>query len=164
MTETSLPDAVERALDAHEAFERVDDGYALSTSVFETTVTATPADEPKDGRVRVSVTLPTLDAAVEGETVAPVVEDGWFETLERRLVDVFTVAKTETYEAPVVERTGRTVTVVLTYDAWDAKTGVADAKALAEFVEGTFAQGIIPGYTYRGPARELLENAQSRGQ
>ncbi|WP_254528254.1 DUF5813 family protein [Natrinema gelatinilyticum] len=161
---TDLPEPVERELESHDAFDRRDDGFALTTTVFETTVTAEHAEGNRDGRFRVTVFLPTLDAAVADEVVAAVVEDGWFETLERRLQDIFGVAHTSTHDAPVVERDGDEVRVRLEYTAWDAAEGVEDAKALIEFVEGTFAQGIIPGYEYRGPAASLLENAQNRGQ
>jgi hypothetical protein len=159
-----LPAAVARELDGHDAFDECEAGYDLKTTVFETTVAASEADGKRDGRFRVTVTLPSLDAAVAGEAVAPVVEDGWFETLERRLEDTFTVAHTSTHEAPVVDRDDETVSVTLEYVAWDATAGVADAKALIEYVEGTYAQGLIPGYEYRGPAATLLENARSRGQ
>lgn len=162
---TQLPDPVVRELESHEAFAPLEDaGYELTTTVFDATVTAVEAEGERDGRFRVTVTLPTLDAAVADETVASAVEDGWFETLERRLADVFTVAHTSTHDEPVVDRDTDEVTVSLEYVAWDAGEGVADAKALAEFVEGTFAQGIIPGYEYRGPAATLLESAAERGQ
>lgn len=161
---TDLPAPVERELEAHDAFAPTDDGYDLTTTVFDATATATGADGKRDGRFRVTVTLPTLDAAVAGEAVAPVVEDGWFETLERRLEDAFTVAHTDTHEPPTVDRSASEVTVTLEYVAWDAGEGVDDAKALVEYVEGTFAQGIIPGYEYRGAAATLLESAQERGQ
>ena len=159
-----LPAPVGRALESHDAFDRADGGYALTTTVFETTVTAADAEGKRDGRFRVTVSLPTLDAAVADEHVADVVEDGWFETLERRLEDVFTVAHTDTHDEPVVERDAEEVQVHLEYTAWDAAEGVEDAKALIEFVEGTYAQGIIPGYEYQGEAATLLENAQNRGQ
>ncbi|GAB7120532.1 DUF5813 family protein [Natrinema pallidum] len=162
MTDRQTPIASE--LESHDAFDRTDDGYDLSTTVFETMITANDAEGKRDGRVRITVTLPTLDAAVADEVVASPVEDGWFETLERRLQDVFTVAHTSTHDEPVVERDGEEVRVRLAYTAWDAGEGVADAKAVIEFVEGTFAQGIIPGYEYQGEAATLLENAQNRGQ
>ncbi|ELY44696.1 DUF5813 family protein [Natronorubrum sulfidifaciens] len=163
---TAVPAAVERELEAHDAFVPADDadGYALTTTVFDATVTAADAEGKRDGRFLVTVSLPTLDAAVAGETVASVVEDGWFDTLERRLADVFTVAQTSTHEDPTIDRNTDAITVTLEYVAWDATEGVADAKALIEYVEGTFAQGIIPGYEYRGAAATLLESAQNRGQ
>ncbi|WP_293027310.1 DUF5813 family protein [Natronococcus sp.] len=161
---SELPRPVERELEGHGAFDALEDGYELTTTVFETRIDATDAEGKRDGRFRVTVSLPPLDAAVDSETVAPVVEDGWFETLERRLEDTFTVAHTSTHEVPTVERNGDTVRVTLEYVAWDAREGVEDAKALIEYVEGTYAQGLIPGYEYRGPAATLLENAQSHGQ
>ncbi|OIB57734.1 DUF5813 family protein [Natrialba sp. SSL1] len=176
---TSLPDAIGRELAAHDAFDPAEpttgvteateateapEQYELTTTVFDARVSAIDAPEPRDGRLSVEVTVPTLNAAVADETVAPVVEDGWFETLERRLADAFTVAQTDTHEEPRVERHDETVTVELEFTAWDAANGVADAKALIEYVEGTYAQGIIPGYEYAGPAATLLESAQSRGQ
>ncbi|RKD88116.1 DUF5813 family protein [Halopiger aswanensis] len=164
---TDLPDPVARELESHDAFEQdadAADAYRLTTTVFDATVTADSAEGKRDGEFTVTVTLPTLDAAVADESVADVVEDGWFETLERRLQDVFGVAHTSTHDEPVVERESDDVIITLEYLAWDAGEGVEDAKALIEFVEGTFAQGIIPGYEYRGPAATLLENAQDRGQ
>lgn len=163
MTDSTLPDAVRRELESHDAFEPADDGYRLTTTVFDATVTAEAADGERDGRFAVVVTLPTLDAAA-ADPVAAVVEDDWFETLERRLRDVFTVARTSTHDDPVVDRIDDEVRVTLAFTAWNAREGVEDAKALVEFVEGTYAQGIVPGYEYRGAAATLLENAQSRGQ
>lgn len=163
---TDLPDPVARELESHDAFAPLEDGpgYDLETTVFDAVVTADDAEGKRDGEFRVTVTLPTLDAAVAGETVADVVEDGWFETLERRLEDVFGVAHTSTHDEPTLVRGADEVTVTLEYVAWDAGEGVEDAKALIEFVEGTFAQGIVPGYEYQGAAATLLENAQNRGQ
>ncbi|SEH16519.1 hypothetical protein SAMN04487967_2679 [Natronorubrum sediminis] len=161
---STLPDEIAAELESHDSFARADDAFELETTVFETHIDAEPAPDGRDGRFHVTVTLPTLDAAVAGETVASVVEDGWFETLERRLEDVYTVAHTDTHDDPVVEREASDVTVSLEYTAWDADKGVEDAKTLVEYVEGTYAQGIIPGYEYRGPAATLLENAQNRGQ
>ncbi|MDQ2050004.1 DUF5813 family protein [Natronolimnohabitans sp. A-GB9] len=161
---TDLPASVERELESHDAFEPTAEGYALTTTVFDAAVTATEGEGKRDGEFHVTVSLPTLDAAVASETVATVVEDGWFETLERRLEDAFTVANTSTHDEPTVDREADEVVVTLEYVAWDAAEGVEDAKALIEFVEGTFAQGIVPGYEYRGPAATLLESAQNRGQ
>ncbi len=164
MTDSPLPAAIEHELEAHDAFEPTDGAYELTTTVFDATVTATDAEGPRDGHVTVTVSLPTLGAAVAGDAVADIVERDWYETLERRLGDAFTVAHTDTHDEPAVDRSDDQVRVVLEYTAWDAREGVEDAKALAEFVEGTYAQGIVPGYEYVGPAATLLENAQSRGQ
>ena len=163
MTPT-LPDPVEHELEVHDAFDPAADGYELTTTVFDATVTADAAEGNRDGAFTVTVSLPTLDAAVTGETVAQVVEDDWFEALQRRLESVFRVAHTDTHDEPTVVRDGEEVRVTLEYVAWDAREGVDDAKALVEFVEGTFAEGIVPGYEYEGPAAALLSNATQRGQ
>ncbi|WP_255170436.1 DUF5813 family protein [Natrononativus amylolyticus] len=160
---TDLPGAVDRALEAHDSFAPTADGYALETTVFEAIVTAAEAPGERDGAFHLIVDLPSLSAATH-DPVDPVVEDGWFETLERRLADVFSVARTSTHEEPRLERDPERVRVVLEYVAWDAEEGVDDAKTLIEYVEGTYAQGIIPGYEYRGAAATLLESAQQRGQ
>ncbi|MCU4753657.1 DUF5813 family protein [Halobacteria archaeon AArc-curdl1] len=165
-----LPEAMRVAFDSHDAFARADDsneadgGYRLETTVFETAITAGPAEGKRDGEISVTITLPTLDAASE-DHVAPVVEEGWFDTFERRLEDVFTVADTGTHELPTIEYDADAgdVRVTLEYVSWDGRTGVEDAKALIEYVEGTYAQGLVPGYTYRGPAETLLTNAQQSG-
>ncbi|MFC4987752.1 DUF5813 family protein [Saliphagus infecundisoli] len=140
----------------HEAFERREDdreGYDLTTTVLETAVR--PHEE-----VEITVTVPSLDAAVAGETVADVVADGWFETLERRLADAYRVASGEG-EGPTVERGAREIRVRFAYDS---PRPAADAKALIEYVEGTYVQGLIPGYEYRGPAGALLSAAKERGE
>lgn len=159
-----LPAPVERALEEHESFEQVDgSAYALQTTTLDARVTAGAAEGDRDGRFVVSVLAPALSAAVDGDAVADVVEDDWYETFVRRLDDVFSVATTQTHEPPSFERDGGDVWVRLEYVTWDAREGVADAKTLAEYVEGTYVQGLIPGYEYCGNAKTLLETAKQRG-
>ncbi|MFC7158105.1 DUF5813 family protein [Halomarina halobia] len=45
----------------------------------------------------------------------------------------------------------------------DAERAPDVAKALAEYAEGTYVEGIVPGYTYRPPVSELLARAQQSG-
>ncbi|MCT9097845.1 DUF5813 family protein [Haloarchaeobius sp. HME9146] len=156
---SEIPEPVDQALARHDAFTATESGYTLDTTVFEAVVTASSAEGKRDGEFAVTVRLPTLDAAVTGETVHEVVEDGWFETLELRLEDTFDVATTSTHDPPQVTRTDDEVVVELSYIAWNASEGVEDAKTLVEFVEGTYAQGIVPGYEYRGAAAELMQSA-----
>lgn len=152
-----MPVDVRSAFERHDAFEPLDeDQFALETTAFDVAVTATPADDGRAGAFEVSMPVPTLSASVaDPGDVAPVVEDGWFETFERRLADAFDVAKTSDGEDPVLERGDDVVAVTLRFASRDAGDGVADAKALAEYVEGTFVQGLIPGYDYVGAAAEL---------
>ena len=159
-----LPAPVSDELEGHDAFEPASEGDQLTTTVFDTRVTATDAEGPRDGEFRVTIRLPTLGAAVSDDAVADIVETDWLETLQRRLEDTFTVANATTHDEPRVEREGEAVCVTLEYVAWDASEGVEDAKTLVEYVEGTYAQGLIPGYDYQGEAATLLESAQERGQ
>ncbi len=166
---TEQPPAVKHELESHDAFTPRDDGegYGLETTVFETFVTAEEGEGKRDGKFHVTISVPTLSAAVVDDanpSVDQIVEDGWFETLERRLQDTFSLAHTSTHDDPTLERDSDEVRVILEYVAWDAGEGVEDAKTLIEYVEGTYAQGIVPGYEYEGEAASLLENAQSRGQ
>jgi len=158
--DATVPAAVAEAFECHEAFAVDGDAYRLDSTAFDVTATAVPVDSGKAAAFTVIVPLPTLSATVaDPDDVAPVVEDGWFETLQRRLEDAFDVARTSYGDDPHVERDGDTVTVTLAYESWDASDGVADAKALAEYVEGTFVQGLIPGYDYVGVAAELRSQA-----
>ncbi|NIU71041.1 MAG: hypothetical protein GWN73_39015 [Actinobacteria bacterium] len=114
-------------------------------------------------RYALEMALPTLDSVVADETVAPVVEDGWFETFERRLEDVGGALRADPGE-PAVERDDRagTVTVEATFEAARPDHGAEDAAALVGYVEGTYLEGVIPGYTYREPVAGLLERARDR--
>ncbi len=98
-----------------------------------------------------------------GETVADVVHEGWFETFERRLEDLDGARRTEA-EPPSVELDERadTVTVRVGFTAVRPDHGAEDAAALVGYVEGTYLEGVIPGYTYREPVAGLLEEARER--
>lgn len=156
---TELPAAVERAVDGHADFERGDDGQLHHAPTrFTATVAATPGEGERDAEFAVRVAVPTLSAAVEGE-VAPVVEDGWYDTLALRLEDAFDVTTTNTDQELTVERDGETVTATFEYVAWSAREGLDDAGVLADFVEGTYLQGIVPGYDYLDPVAGLVQQA-----
>jgi len=143
----------ERAFRRHPDFERTDDAFAVTTTPFENTTVA------DDGTYRVTVRTPAIDAVVEGEEVADVVEDGWFETLERRLDDAHAVAATDDASPTVISRESGEVTVVVEFARGDPADAPEDAKAIVDYVEGTWVQGIIPGYDYREPAASLMERA-----
>jgi len=159
---TELPESAERAFERHDAFVREDDGYDLTTTPFDVRATATGPGDDRPA-FEVTVRLPTLDAVVASETVPPVVEDGWYDTLSLRLEDSFDPTKTVDHEEPSVARNGETVVATFSYRSGRAKTGVEDAKVLAEFVEGTYVQGLIPGYDYEEPAANLLTTATNGG-
>lgn len=161
-----MPDrlaAAERAIATHSAFERQDGQFAATATPFDASIRL----EPDDGAVRydVRLELPTLDAVVAGETVADVVSEGWFETFERRLEDLegALLADPTTPEVELGERDG-TVRVTASFASARPDHGAEDAAALVGYVEGTYVEGIIPGYTYREPVSGLLERAYDRSQ
>ena len=154
-----LPDRVRRAFASHAAFEPRGEGTFESTSTpFAGRVDAAAAD---DGHTEFSirVTVPLLDAVTE-DAVAPVVEDGWYETFERRVVDIGGIFRTERDLEPTVTRRADAVVVETRFSDRNERRGVDDAAAVVDFVEGTFVQGIIPGYEYTEPVTDILSQAR----
>ena len=162
---SELPDRVRRAFADHGGFERAAAGeYVATSTAFDATVTVDDLDEVADGHVpfAVEMRVPTLSAVVAGD-VADVVEEGWYETFELRVEDARGVTRgTDTVE-PTVDRAGAEVVVAAEYSDIDPRRGVDDAAALVTFVEGTFVEGIIPGYDYTEPASSLLSSARQTG-
>lgn len=153
---------IAEAFDAHPAFEPVSGtdtgGYRVNSTPFEGTVTATESNGAVEYRIVVRV--PTLDAAVASETVAPVVEEGWFDTFELRLEDAHQATRDVDTVSRTVTREGDDVVVELGFSRPAfARVAVDDAKALVEYVEGTYVEGIIPGYVYGPPVDDLLSRA-----
>ncbi len=149
MTQTN----VERAFDLHDGFER--DGsetFVATTTPFEGVARL------DDGTVALTVRAPMLSAVVE-EEVADVVEDGWFETLELRLEDAHTVTSTDDATPPTIEREDDEVVVSVELSGLPDKSA-DDAMAVVDYVEGTWVQGIIPGYEYGEPAAGLVSRAR----
>jgi len=162
MTEALLKSAT-RALAGHGAFEEREGEYAVTTTPFDATVRVTAAGGILS--YRVLVTVPTLDAAVEGEAVAPVVQEGWFEAFERRLEHPGGATRVDP-ERPVVslDLDACEVRVEIGFQTSRPARGAEDAKALADFVEGTYLQGVVPGYEYREPVAGLIQQAEDRSK
>ena len=156
-----LPGRVRRAFGDHGSFERDGDGWVSTTTAFDGRVRAEPAEE---GRIRFTVTVrvPAL-SAVTADGVADVVEDGWADTFERRAVDVGGVTRKERAFDPAIERGGDEIAVTYAFDDINERRGVDDAGALIDFVEGTYVQGVIPGYEYTPPVSDLLSAARQQG-
>jgi hypothetical protein len=163
MTDEELPERAVRAFEAHEAFERDGEWFELTTTTFDGRVTA----EGTDGWELVytlEVRAPMLSTAAEG-AVGPAVEDGWFETYELRLEDTDMAVRQDVAfdEQRVVEEAGDAVAVFV-FEWGNADHAPGMAKAMAEYVEGTYMEGIVPGYEYGPPVSELLSRArQSEG-
>jgi hypothetical protein len=156
-----LPAAVDRAFARHEAFERDGDGFVVGTTAFEGRVTAVDGG----GRAAYTVTVraPTIQATT-ADDVGEAVTEGWFDTLRRRLADAPKATRSDvdlgTFD---VERDGEDVYVTYGFE-WDDPGRAADiARTFVEYVEGTYVEGVIPGYEYEPPVADLLERA-SRGE
>nr|WP_149783174.1 DUF5813 family protein [Halorubrum aquaticum] len=158
-----LPGRVRRAFRDHGSFEPAGDGvWTATTTAFDAEVEAEPASE--DGRIRFSVTVhvPPL-SAVTVDDVADVVETGWYETFERRVVDVGGLTRGNHAFDPRVERDDREIVVRFELTDINERRGVDDAGALVDFVEGTYVQGVIPGYEYTEPVEGIISSARRQG-
>ena len=165
MTDEDLT-AVRDAFASHDAFEPTDGGFEYVKTPFDATVSVERSDADGESyHVTVTVRVPTLDAVVAGETVADVVEDGWYETFERRMADAFDVARSDG-DPPAVERDAENESIVveLAFETRDVRRAVEDAAALVEYVEGTYVQGVIPGYDYLDPVAGLLDRARQAAE
>jgi len=167
---TELPERAARAFRRHDAFEPEDatDGQRFVAVSTPFDAVATAADS-EDGQITFDVTvrLPMLDEVTE-EEVAPVVEEGWYETLERRVQGIGGGVLTGGHDlAPTVTETtfagDRVAQLEASFTDIDHKRGVDDAAAVVDFVEGTFVQGVIPGYDYTDPVTSILSEARRAG-
>lgn len=153
------PERVTQAFETHDRFEPTDGGYGLTTTEFESRVTASATDE---GPVRYTVTVrvPMLSSAVR-ETVGQAVEEGWFETLELRLADATDVTRHDlTLEEYAFDRDGTEAVTRYVFEWGNADSAPDVARALVEYVEGTYLQGVVPGYEYRDPVAGMLARAR----
>lgn len=158
---TDRLDAAERALATQAGFERRDDTFDVSSTPFDATMTLESTETAV--RYELEMELPTLNAVVAGETVADVVLDGWFDTFDRRLEDLDGALRAEAPTPQVVlDEATDTVTVMASFESAHPAHGAEDAAALVGFIEGTYMEGLIPGYTYREPVAGLLEQARER--
>lgn len=105
--------------------------------------------------------LPMLDATVEGETVAQVVEEGWYETFERRVADVTSLLQGDR-GAPKVARDGDRIRVETRIEAGEQAPD--DAIAATNYVEGTWVEGIIPGYDYNDTVQAIRDRAHENAE
>jgi hypothetical protein len=155
---------VDRAFADRDAFESDEESYVAASTPFEAEAEA--VRRANRWRLRVQVTVPTLDAAVAGEDVGDAVANGWFETLSLRLEDAYDVIRSNgATEPPTTERDedAGEIRVQFAFETTDPRRGVDDAAAIVDFVEGTYVQGVIPGYEYDGPVGQLVRRARRAG-
>ncbi len=145
------------AFETHNAYEPQDGAFSLTTTPFEGRVAV------EDSHYHVRVEVPTLTGATE-ESVADAVADGWFETFALRLEDApgATRANVEIPE-PTVERVDSRVVVECEFTHENPAHAAEAGKTLIEYVEGTYVEGIVPGYSYLPPVADLLSRAREHG-
>lgn len=156
MSESDAVERARRAAGTNESLEPRDDGgYTVTTTAFDGSVEV----DAEGGTIVFSVTasVPMLDAATE-DAVASVVEEGWFETFELRVEDVDGALRGGDAEVSVRQAGDEAIVEVELRDL-DATRAAADAVAVVEYVEGTYVEGIIPGYEYADPVAQLIQQA-----
>lgn len=154
-----VPEPARTALEANEAFEPAGEGYAVSTARFESLVTAEMAED-RSLRFTVTVLMPMLSSAVAGD-VGPTVEAGWFETLERRLADATLSTRADVeLDAFGLETTDGDAVATFAFTVESADLGASVAQTIVEYAEGTYVEGIVPGYEYREPVAGLIDRAR----
>lgn len=160
-----LPAAAARAFDAHDAYERAAGGpaFVLTTTRFDATTTARDDSETEWALTyELEVRAPML-SAVTADAVGPAVEEGWFDTFTLRLEDApGAVRDSVDTDLDVTEEADDAV-VTYSFEWGDPDRAAAIAKAFAEFVEGTYMEGVVPGYDYQQPVSEMLASARGAG-
>jgi hypothetical protein len=159
---TDVPDDVADVFDSRDTFVPSGEGYVVETTSFDGRVTASEGEQWRTD-YEVTVRVPSLRAATADE-VGEAVRDGWFETFERRLEDApkatRVVVELDDY---TVERDGEEVVVTYRFSLGGEREAADVAKAFVEYVEGTYVEGIIPGYDYVGVVADLMDSASTGG-
>ena len=141
-------------------FRRRPDSHETVSGTFELQVDFAAEVTVGEETVVLEQELPTLDSAVVGEAVAPVVEEGWEETFERRVADVTGVV--DPVAGPTVTVDGETVRIRMELRAEDRDV-TEQVRHAADFVETTWVEGIIPGYDYDEQVQQIRNRAMETG-
>ena len=158
-----VPETARSAFENHDSVALGEEGFEITTTVFDGFVTASEGPKWKH-TYTVSVYVPTLEAAAT-EAIGPAVLDGWQDTLERRLEDApkATRASVELVDFDV-ERIDEELQITYSFE-WGNETKATEiAKTFVEYVEGTYVEGLVPGYEYEAPVSDLITSASDSGQ
>jgi hypothetical protein len=157
---SDIPADIAAAFDSRDEFIAGGDRYSIDTTRFDGYVTAREGPEWKT-EYEVTVRAPTLDAAT-ADDVGDAVRSGWFETLERRLEDAPKATRVAVeLDDFSLERGDQEVIATYQFSLGGEREAADVAKAFVEYVEGTYVEGIVPGYEYVGVVAELLQSASS---
>lgn len=160
--ENDITEPVRDAFACRDAFTTRPDGVAVTTTAFDGVLREAVAGA--DGVVyTVAVRVPTLEAATDDDVGAAVAAD-WLRTLRRRLADApkATRASLE-LDSLSVEADGDAVDIEFVFTRSTVGKVPDIVKTLVEFVEGTYVEGVVPGYEYEPPVAGLLSQA-SQGE
>jgi hypothetical protein len=159
---TEMPDRLRTAFESHDAFESTPDGYRLTTTAFEAVVRG--EDAGHTDQYTIVVHAPTLVSATV-EDVGPALAESWRETLTRRLDSApKSTRATVTLDELSVEESGEQLRIEFQFSWGNPDRAVEIAKTFIEYVEGTYVEGIVPGYEYKPPVSELLSDASQTGE
>lgn len=169
---SDTPDRIRRAFRDHSSFDSDPEPqrFRYTATPFDATVEVSTSERRDSDEPAVvfdlAVQVPMLDA-VTADRVADVVEDGWYETFELRVADVGGVTRIERDVSPSVRRSiddeTRVAVVEATLEDRNVRRGLDDVGAIADYVEGTYVQGIIPGYEYEPPVADIISEAHAAG-
>ena len=159
---TDIPADVERAFEAHDSLTVQGEDVTVATTAFDGTVTASAGEAGVRYTVRVEV--PTLDAATADEVGDAVAAD-WLRTLRRRLEGAPKATRvTVELDSFTVDTEGKTAHIEYEFTHRRPSTAAAVATTFVEYVEGTYVEGIVPGYEYEQPVASLLSQASQGGE
>lgn len=144
-------------VEQHAGFKAETTGYQYDRTPFENHLHVT-AD-----KIELQIELPTLDTVVADQSVPDVVEEGWQSTLRRRLGNVSHALPTDRSIEPEWKANDRVITVTYRFVPTRRDQPTEEIIAVYDFVEGTYLQGIIPGYEYNDPIAGMIAKASARG-
>ena len=132
------------------------ESFSLEVTVF--TISVEPSHVDGLPAFDLRILVPPL-AMVTEESIPTVVEDEWFRTFELRLADIAGATRGHRSLEVQTDRGPAMIAVDITLADTNLDRALDDITAVAEYVEGTYAEGIIPGYSYTDVARTLRERA-----
>jgi hypothetical protein len=157
MTDT-VPDEAREAFEAHDSVTATAEGFAVESTVFDGFLTASEGPDWKH-TYTVTVYVPSLGEATADE-VGAAVEENWQDTLTRRLEDApqATRSSVEIHDFEV-EDLGGELQITYSFEWGEPRRATEIGKTFVEYVEGTYVEGIVPGYEYEPPVSDLLSSA-----
>jgi hypothetical protein len=158
---SELPAAVAAAFDDHGSLSTRDGAATVTTTLFDASVTADAGDESTV--YTVTVQMPTIDSATAGDVGDAVAAD-WLRTLSRRLQDApGATRRTVDLDSFETDTSDGRVRVEYVFSRAESAAAADIATTFAEFAEGTYVEGVVPGYEYESPVADLLTQA-SQGE